>query len=466
VVQPLTLSVVRDVNDNGVVDVGEVIFSKSIAGPDDLHQALNLTSKGDTFYVEVAAAGSSTNYGLQFNTAPIDNAGDTAATARDVGVLGATRTFTDYVGDGSAFFADDTDDFYRFTLGDRGPYTFSASISGLTDNADIQLIRDDNHNLAVDDDDALAVSTNTGTATDTISRTLTIPGVYYVHVLRVSGSTNYTLTMSATSKDTAGNSLQTANQLGTLTTSVSREGFVGRIDHDDFYSFSVSGAGMLAVTLKSVPGPWVEVIDDTGKTLASSAAAQSDKLGVSLPAAGTYYARVATTVADANFGLTLSFTQKVGTFSLTPNRKTISVGDRVKLALDWTVPAGSWHTLQSVDLSLRNLDGTLALIRFYEANNSLSLFDAATGKFGPAVKLGSNAVLANRYLNIFLKTSTVKAASPASPTVTLTFDIQFKNSLPALPIVMEATATDDLGQTQDFGYAGTLDVVKQRCRRF
>jgi hypothetical protein len=63
-------------------------------------------------------------------------------------VLGATRTFRDFVGDGSidtnsrgeaVLGADDVDDFYRFTLGNNGPFNFTALTSNLTGNADLQL---------------------------------------------------------------------------------------------------------------------------------------------------------------------------------------------------------------------------------------------------------------------------------------------------------------------------------------
>jgi hypothetical protein len=79
--------------------------------------------------------------------------------------------------------------------------------------------------------------------------------------------------------------------------------------------------------------------------------------------------------------------------------------------------------------------------------------------------MGGDAVLANRYVNIFLKTSTVKAAGATSPTVRLTFDIQFKESLAGLPIVIEAAATDDFGRAQDFAFAGLIDVLRRHGKK-
>ena len=102
---------------------------------------------------------------------------------------------------------------------------------------------------------------------------------------------------------------------------------------------------------------------------------------------------------------------------------------------------------------------TLAFVGYGdEADNTVSLYNPASGKFGPAKAMGSNAVLSDQYVNIFLRTSTVTAAGPTSPTVTLTFDIQFKNGLSGRPIAIEAAASDDFGRVQDFAFAGSLYV--------
>jgi len=494
--RPFTLTVGRDANANGVVDPGETLFQKTIATADDVRQTVNLPTKG-TYFVEVsssARAAAGTNYGIVFATAPVDNAGDKPAAARSVGVLGSTtRTFTDFVGDGSidttargdpVLGADDVDDYYRFTLGTSGPYNFVARLSGLDGNADIELSRDDNLDQKVDEDEILAVSAGTGTFNDSIARALDTPGTYYLRVYRpgsgTTGSANYTLSMTATSTDTAGNTLATAKSIGNLpaplaSTLVAGQ-FVGRIDLDDFYSFTIPAAGNLFVTTTPVNTALLtEVIRDAnanlaidpGETLAGSvkALATNGQFTVSLPAAGTYYLHVASNGIDKNYDVSFAFKNTVGTFVLSPPATTVTAGDRAKLALDWTVPDGaSWHTLRDVQIRLRNFFGTLALIKFHEADNTVSLFNADTGQFGPAKPMGSDAVLGNRYVNIFLKSSAVTAAGANSPTVTLTFDIQFKQTLAGRPVTIEAAASDDFGRVQDFAFAGSLNVRDRKDR--
>jgi hypothetical protein len=485
-----TLTVGRDANANGVVDAGETLLQNRIATADDARQTVNLPTKG-TYFVEMSSSAkvtAGTNYGIVFGTAPVDNAGDKPETARSVGVLGATtRTFTDFVGDGSidrnargdpVLGADDVDDFYRFTLGNSGPYNFRALFSALTGDADMELSRDDNLNQKVEDDEILAPGANG------IAQTLDTPGIYYLRVFRpgtgTTGSADYTLTMTATSTDTAGNTLATAKSIGTLpaplaTTLVASQ-FVGRIDLDDFYSFKIPSAGNLFVITSPVNTGLVsevirdadnDLVIDPGETLASStsALAKDGQFTVSLPAAGTYYLHVATNGIDKDYTVSFAFKNTVGTFVLDPPGTTVTAGDRAKLALDWTVPDGaSWHTLQDVQTRLRNFYGTLAVVRFHEADNTVSLFNPDTGQFGPAKAMGSDAVLANRYVNVFMKTSTVTAAGANSPTVTLTFDIQFKQALTGRPVTIEAAASDDFGRVQEFAFAGNLNVRDRKDR--
>lgn len=497
---PVVLSVIGDANGNNVIDPGETLLQKTIATSADLRQTVNVVTHGETVFVKVAPAGANgTNYGILFATAPVDNAGNSPAEARNLGELGANRTFRDFVGDGSIdvtargdpiLGVDDVDDYYRFTLGNNGPYAFSATISGLTGNADLQLSRDVLPSTRVDGGKLLATSNNTGTASDSIGLTLDRPGVYYLRVFRpgngTTGSANYTLNLSALqppNTDNPGNSLQTAKSLGLLTTSapLSASEFVGAIDRDDFYVFTVQAAGILTVTRNATksgipfeviqdadfdfvidPPPANEILATTGDTLNL---AGSTKLTVSLPAAGFYYVHVASTGIDSNYTLTLSFSNTVGSFVLSAPNAAVDAGEHVSLGLQWTVPQGSWHGLHDVQLRIRDAFGTLALVKFNEAENSLSLFDPDTGEFGPAKVVGSAGVLANRYVTIFLRTTSVTAAGPNSPTVTLTLDIVFKESASGRRLFLEAAASDDLGHSQDFAIGGILNVLDPGSRK-
>ncbi|UZQ55583.1 pre-peptidase C-terminal domain-containing protein [Trichothermofontia sichuanensis B231] len=119
-----------------------------------------------------------------------DFAGNTLGTARNIGTLSGTQTFSDFVG------STDTNDFYRFNVASRS--NFSLTLNGMSADADVQLIRDTNNNGIVDSGEVLASSTNGGTTADAISRTLDA-GNYFVRVYPFgTANTNYTLSLTAT----------------------------------------------------------------------------------------------------------------------------------------------------------------------------------------------------------------------------------------------------------------------------
>lgn len=468
-------------------DAGEVLLQRSIPTPStDNRQFVNLPAAG-SYFVQISAAGTlPTQYRLVLATAPVDNAGNSGRTARDVGVLDAAHTFlfTDAVTADPTGPTSDVD-FYRFTLGSNGPYNLRFDLSGLSDSVVCALFRDEDHNSDVNDridsndvnDDGTVDSlrfVNTG-GTLTVNNVRT-PGTYFLRInpFFTPSTTGYSLRMSATTADTAGNSLGTASNRGPLGTRAILGEFIGLIDRDDFYSFTVAGPGVLNGTLSPViPGVFVEVIQDKngnghidqGDVLASSATAiNPGAVSASLSAAGTYFVHVFTTGPSEDYVLSLAFGNNTGTFTLTPPENEVQAGERFPLALEWTVPSGSWHLLKDVDLRLRNALGVLGVIRFHEADNTFSLFDPDSGQFGPAKPPGSDAVLSNRYMKVYLCDSAVKADSADSPSVTLLYDLELKKAAfgshgDAGHVVVEAAATDDLGHEQGYVFGGVIDLL-------
>lgn len=317
----VNLTLLRDINKDGGLDPRtEVIASTSNRGtfPDQLN--VNLLT-ADTYFLSATSAGGATDYGITFASSPIDNAGNTLAAARDVGLLGATPlAFDDFVGAGSIPIVDDADDFYRFTIGNAGPYIFTGQITNLTDDADLELIRDDNLNNRIDPGESLVMRSNDGIASDQINLPLTVPGRYFLHVLRSSGNATYHLTMNATSTDTAPDSLLNAKNIGLLDSTLAQSEFVGAIDPVDVYKFGVTSPGTLYGWLSGLTGDAdIEIIRNTNgnNTIdAGEVIAAGHTLGtgsellnnINLPAAGTYFARVLSAGGDANYNLMLMFT--------------------------------------------------------------------------------------------------------------------------------------------------------------
>lgn len=110
-----------------------------------------------------------------------DNAGNTLATARNIGTLSVSQSFSDWVG------STDTNDYYRFDLAQASSFTLS--LTGLSADADVQLLNSSGG--------VLASSANGGSSAEAIRSSLNA-GIYYVRVYPYSGSTSYALSVSAT----------------------------------------------------------------------------------------------------------------------------------------------------------------------------------------------------------------------------------------------------------------------------
>jgi Subtilase family/Bacterial pre-peptidase C-terminal domain len=124
----------------------------------------------------------------QFNLSP-DNS---LATARNVvGVENGRINLSEFVGVG------DSEDYYRFTINRNSD--LSLRLDGLSADADLQVIQDNNRNGIVDWPDIIGRSLNDDSTPEDISLLGLTSGTYYVRVSSYSNaSTNYNLTLAAT----------------------------------------------------------------------------------------------------------------------------------------------------------------------------------------------------------------------------------------------------------------------------
>jgi hypothetical protein len=104
---------------------------------------------------------------------------DSIAQAYNLGTLSSTQSINDSVG------TSDVNDYIKFTTTAAG--TVNLTLSGLTSNADLQLLNSAGSTIWT--------SNNTGTAVDHIDQLLAA-GTYYARVNGVSGTTNYNLAFS------------------------------------------------------------------------------------------------------------------------------------------------------------------------------------------------------------------------------------------------------------------------------
>lgn len=144
-------------------------------------------------------------------------------------------------------------DIYSFTLNTTSAVRLN--LNNLSADADLTLVEDSNGNGMVDEYEPLAASVAEGAAPEEISRLLS-PNTYYVLVEQFEGDTNYNLSLSATPftppPDTAGNTLNTARDLGILSGSQTLNEFVGDVDTQDIYRFTLSNSSNLSINLQEL----------------------------------------------------------------------------------------------------------------------------------------------------------------------------------------------------------------------
>lgn len=123
--------------------------------------------------------------------------GNQLGQARDLGVLSGTQTIADSVSNARP------DDLYRFTLPANSD--FKLTVSGLTTDVDVALIKDINGDNSIDFTDIIAASQEPNLSPESIDINGLAAGTYYVRVYQFQGSTNFTLNLSATPATVAPN---------------------------------------------------------------------------------------------------------------------------------------------------------------------------------------------------------------------------------------------------------------------
>ncbi|TVQ43855.1 MAG: hypothetical protein EA365_11505 [Gloeocapsa sp. DLM2.Bin57] len=207
---------------------------------------------------------------------------NTLSSARNLGNISgsAMNVNNGYVG------RSDPNDYFRFYIDGTG--SFSLSLTGMTADADVQLL---NSSGSVIDR-----GTNGGSRSESISRTLS-SGTYYVRVYSFGGAnTRYNLSLrhNGTIYD-AGNSMSYARDFGDVSRGATRNitNRIGRSDTNDYYRFYLTSTGTVSVGISRMSADAdLELRSATGWIASSTRAGSApDSISRTL-SPGTYYARV------------------------------------------------------------------------------------------------------------------------------------------------------------------------------
>lgn len=236
---------IRDGNNNGLVDSGEILASDLSIGANSLASATQDLPPG-TYFLKIEPTSTQlTQYQLNLiptlfggNVSP--EPGNALPVASDLGVFSGTRSVREYVG------TIDATDIYRFTVSDLSNLQITATASSTP--VEVQLVRDANNNGLIDSDEVFASRAGSGVTTPArINQDLPV-GTYFILVNpRFGGnsSTSYEMTLVGTpyggnGLPDPGNTLFTARDLGAISGTSSLKEYVGVLDSEDFYRFTVS----------------------------------------------------------------------------------------------------------------------------------------------------------------------------------------------------------------------------------
>jgi len=226
-----SVQLIRDANNNGLVDDGEIFAGQPFFG------SIPLDIPRGTYFIRVEGFSNvSRPYELTLvptlfggNISP--DPGNTLPAASDLGVFSGTRSIREYVG------RLDTNDLYKFTLNDLS--NLQVSVTG---SSTFQFILDSNSNGLIDSGEVFASNRSFGVVPTDLP-----PGTYFINVEPRSsiGSNSYEMTLVGTpyggnGLPDPGNTLPTARDLGILSGMSSLKEYVGVFDSGDVYKFTVS----------------------------------------------------------------------------------------------------------------------------------------------------------------------------------------------------------------------------------
>jgi hypothetical protein len=295
---------IHDVNGNGVIDPGDVMFST----PPTNITLVNSNMPAGTFFVRVVSDIGSVNYHIRLTA---DYAGSTPDTQRATGSLDNGKAFHDFISTSGE--PTDTLDQYQFSVNSTRPLNVVFLENGGT--SEVRIIKDRNNDGIPEPDTETILSTENRSFSNSL---ITIePGNYFIQVLAATGSGTYEVFAQA-SPDQAGNTLGRARNLGTVNGLIHREEFVSQQDPVDFYKFTAAAVGTIGAELTPELGDDANLalirdsnnngVVDPGEILAASnlPANQTDSFSKSITA-GNYFLRVTYNGFEGNTKYLLSF---------------------------------------------------------------------------------------------------------------------------------------------------------------
>ncbi|MGC9504080.1 S8 family serine peptidase [Baaleninema sp.] len=262
-----SLQLIRDENHNGVIDEGEILTNSRYY---DSGKSIDRLLSEGTYFIQVGGGSQISDYRLNLRTTaaivpelvefpelaielPPDEAGNTPETARDLAQLGEFISVSDGVSS-----LNDPDDYYSFEVTENGELTLL--VSDFSQELTLELSDgEETRVFSIDDWNYFSWRNFQGRnfqgrnfqEIDEFLRA----GSYTlcVTVPEDTPATPYRLSFSFEAiADTAGDTMATARDLGSLDSAVLLEEFIGNFDAADAYRFDVTGNHPVSIAFEGL----------------------------------------------------------------------------------------------------------------------------------------------------------------------------------------------------------------------
>ncbi|MGK7922117.1 MAG: S8 family serine peptidase [Trichodesmium sp.] len=310
----------QDSNRNGKFEPEELLEFSTLEGNTD--EEINTLLSAGNYYLRVWQEEGETDYNLNLSvTEPVDDT-ESPSEIPELNLDGYTDWGTIPESQNATGEIDDENpiEVYRFNLDAES--NLDINLKGLSANADLILGQDGNENGIIDFEDFIEISEEEESDAENINTDLP-PGDYFVMVRQFEGATEYELDVAVEEikkvpKDKAGNTVSEAKDLGVISGKVDPiKDFVGNLDTDDFYSFSLEEPRKFSLELKNLEADVrVELgqdIDGDGivsfnESIAIADSTETNKIEIAfdnLAAGEDYIIQVSQLEGDGNYTLDL-----------------------------------------------------------------------------------------------------------------------------------------------------------------
>ena len=200
-------------------------------------------------------------------------------------------------------------------------------LNGLSGDVDVELFQDFSEDSIRQDGEVIASSIKSGNQSETINLTNLDEGAYFLRVFQKSGDTSFNLSLTVpplpVPTDNAGNTVTNAKNLGTIGNNAQQSDFIGQVDNDDYYRFTLSSTNDLNIDVTNLSNGdlFAELGQDKNNdgildfdeiiTVSDEEGDASENINRTGLAAGDYVLHLGRNSGNTNYNLNLSATPSV-----------------------------------------------------------------------------------------------------------------------------------------------------------